>query len=61
MADKPQKEPWTWDSEYIYADLLEVAGRKSEALTKYRALRQELNDTQPILRERVDEAVKRLS
>ena len=54
-----QTSPLT--SDYVYANLLEISGKKSEALAKFRVLQQQLKDSNSTLRTRVDEAVKRLS
>ncbi len=47
--------------EFIQANLLEVSGKRAEALEKYKALQQELKDKHMVIEDRVDEAVKRLS
>jgi tetratricopeptide (TPR) repeat protein len=47
--------------DFIYANLLEVSGKRSEALEKYRTLQQELKNTSLTIKGRVDDAVKRLS
>lgn len=54
-----QLSPLTGD--YVYASLLEVSGKKPQALERFRALQQQLKDSHSMLRERVDEAVKGLS
>jgi hypothetical protein len=48
-------------SDYINASLLEISGKKPEALAKYRLLQQQLKNSNATLHDRVDEAVKRLS
>jgi tetratricopeptide (TPR) repeat protein len=49
-------------NDFIYANLLEVSGKKPEALAKFRALQQQLKDEDSwTMHTRVAEAVKRLS
>jgi hypothetical protein len=47
--------------DFIYANLLEVSGKRSEALEKFRALQRNPQAKNISFRDRVDEAVKRLS
>jgi hypothetical protein len=47
--------------EFIYASLLDVGGKRPEALEKYRVLQQELKGRPGRLKERVDDDVRRLS
>jgi tetratricopeptide (TPR) repeat protein len=47
--------------EFIQANLLEISGKRGEALEKYKALQQELKDRNMAMKSRVDEAVKRLT
>ncbi len=47
--------------EFIYANLLEVSGKRKEALEKYRSLQQDPQTKHFMFRDRVDDAVKRLS
>jgi tetratricopeptide (TPR) repeat protein len=64
LDDKPDDETNTSQAvtrEFINADLLEISGKRPESLAKYRLLQQELNSQPGTLKNRVDEAVKRLS
>ena len=47
--------------DFIYANLLEVSGKRAEALEKYRLLQQDPQTKHFSFKERVDDAVKRLS
>jgi tetratricopeptide (TPR) repeat protein len=47
--------------DFVYANLLELNGKRQESLTKYRALQQELKSEPGSLKDRVDGAVIRLS
>lgn len=47
--------------DFIHADLLEISGKKSEALAAYKALQQELKNQHSTLQAPVDSAVLRLS
>lgn len=53
--DRPQVR------EFVYANLLELNGKKQESLAKYRTLQKELKSQPGSLKERVDAAVTRLS
>ncbi|HUN86520.1 MAG TPA: hypothetical protein VMU48_19230 [Terracidiphilus sp.] len=53
--DRPQV------GEFVYADLLELNGKRQESLAKYQALQKELKSQPGSLKERVDAAVTRLS
>lgn len=47
--------------DFVYANLLELNGKRQESLAKYRALQQELKSEPGSLKNRVDAAVVRLS
>jgi tetratricopeptide (TPR) repeat protein len=47
--------------EFIYANLLEVSGKRPEALEKFRSLQQNPRIKQYTFKDRVDDSVKRLS
>jgi len=47
--------------EFVLANLAEVAGNRSEALSRYTALQKELHGTDSMLIGPVDDAVRRLS
>ena len=47
--------------DFVYANLLEVSGKRTEALERFRALQQNPQIKQFTFRDRVDDAVKRLS
>jgi len=47
--------------DFIYANLLEVSGKRTEALEKYRLLQRDPETKHFSFRDRVDDAVKRLS
>ena len=47
--------------DFIYANLLEVSGKRAEALEKFRALQQRPKIKLYSFKNRVDDAVKRLS
>jgi hypothetical protein len=58
--DEDQKTQ-TLNRDFIYANLLEVSGKRTEALEKFRALQQQPQIKQYSFKSRVDDAVKRLS
>jgi len=47
--------------DFIYANLLEVSGKRTEALEKYRVLQRNPQTKHFTFKDRVDDAVKRLS
>ena len=47
--------------EFVYANLLEVSGKRAESLEKYKALQQELKNHPGTLKDSVDAAIARLS
>ena len=47
--------------DFIYANLLEISGKQKEALEKYRSLQQDPQTKRFMFKDRVDDAVKRLS
>jgi hypothetical protein len=47
--------------DFIYANLLEVSGKRTEALEKYRLLQRDPETKHFSFKDRVDDAVKRLS
>ena len=60
LDDRPNED--SSDKDFVYANLLEVSGKRMEALDKFRALQHGLgSDAGFTLRSRVDDAVKRLS
>jgi tetratricopeptide (TPR) repeat protein len=56
-------EPPGPEHDFIYAEILEVSGKNTEALEKYRQLRNQLkgSQSQSAIAIRVDEAIRRLS
>ena len=46
---------------FIHASLLEVAGKRGEALGEFKTLQKRLATSSGTMKDRVDEAVKRLS
>jgi hypothetical protein len=62
LDDTSSQDPWqTPTRDYIFANLLEVSGKKSKALAKFRTLQHEVKGTNTSLETRVAEAIKRLS
>ena len=64
LDDRPnddESDDKTLAHDFIHANLLEVSGKRAEALEKYRSLQQELKNGSGTYRDRVDDAVKRLS
>jgi tetratricopeptide (TPR) repeat protein len=54
-------EPPGPERDFISAEILEVSGKNTEALEKYRQLRTQLKDSSSTMATRVDEAIHRLS
>jgi hypothetical protein len=62
VHDKDQTEKTqTPNRDFIYANLLEVSGKRAEALEKYRLLQRNPQIKHFSFKDRIDEAVKRLS
>jgi tetratricopeptide (TPR) repeat protein len=59
--EDPSDRTQRLNREFIQANLLEISGKRAEALEKYKALQQELKDKHMVIESRVDEAVKRLA
>ena len=65
LRDAPDPDPadktQALNDEFIHANLLEVVGKRAEALAIYRTLQTELKNKHLVIESRVDEAIKRLS
>jgi tetratricopeptide (TPR) repeat protein len=65
LDDRPRKgdeaKSQLFAREYVQANLLEIAGKRPEALAKYVALRQEIKNQHSTLQSPVDQAIARLS
>jgi tetratricopeptide (TPR) repeat protein len=65
LDDAPKEGPYLLVQQvkrgYIEANLLEIAGKRAEALAKFRALKQEMKNQSLSLEDLVDAAIKRLS
>jgi tetratricopeptide (TPR) repeat protein len=61
LADNHQDRTAPLVRDFIYANLLEVSGKRTDALEKFRALQQNPQARQFTFKGRVDDAVKRLS
>jgi hypothetical protein len=59
-GDQPGKTQ-SLNRDFIYANLLEASGKRTEALEKYRSLQRDPETKHFSFRDRVDDAVKRLS
>jgi hypothetical protein len=59
--DEETEKTQSLSRDFIYANLLEVSGKRTEALEKYRVLQRNPQTKHFTFKDRVDDAVKRLS
>jgi hypothetical protein len=61
LNDRPADDVKSWSRAFIMANLSEVQGHRAEALAQYKALQQQLRNTNSSLVSDVNAAVVRLS
>jgi|CZKL01.1.fsa_nt_gi tetratricopeptide (TPR) repeat protein len=61
LSPEPSEKPQSLEPDFVEASLLEISGKKTEALAKFKALQHQLPNDGTTMKHQVDAAITRLS